>query len=235
MPLNTVLSWIFLSTPSVGRATPVHPPTSPTAAHFYPRPPWGGRPSDGLQRSQPGIFLSTPSVGRATHRGAWHGRAGGISIHALRGEGDSSELKQVEVHQKFLSTPSVGRATSKRPSTSLCTVQISIHALRGEGDMFHDAQLARVFGFLSTPSVGRATQDDRIDIRLIVRFLSTPSVGRATKSSQTLFAGTTFLSTPSVGRATLAKTIGHALNGISIHALRGEGDSRQLSKAWQHR
>ena len=78
----------FLSTPSVGRAT--------------------------LQKQlETGkeIFLSTPSVGRATHPSRHHRRQPGISIHALRGEGDDLFLGRFGQPQ-----------------------HISIHALRGEGD-----------------------------------------------------------------------------------------------------
>ena len=56
-----------------------------------------------------------------------------ISIHALRGEGDSSAMQRcVFVH-------------------------ISIHALRGEGDLIDDSKAFIDLIFQSTPSVGRAT------------------------------------------------------------------------------
>ena len=61
---------IFLSTPSVGRATV---PLKLAAVH--------------LQK-----FLSTPSVGRATHLGNNVRKLHTISIHALRGEGDKTTL-----------------------------------------------------------------------------------------------------------------------------------------------
>ena len=100
-------------------------------------------------------FLSTPSVGRATSRPV-HSRLDQlISIHALRGEGDTviaapSSKTMISIHalrgegdnccwlilpdcSRFLSTPSVGRATF--PLLVYGTRQyISIHALRGEGD-----------------------------------------------------------------------------------------------------
>ena len=80
--------------------------------HFYPRPPWGGRLAILIGCANSAKFLSTPSVGRATDKhhifgGPYRkflstpsvGRATGerrrsrrpvyISIHALRGEGDS--------------------------------------------------------------------------------------------------------------------------------------------------
>ena len=56
--------------------------------NFYPRPPRGGRqtPTSGCP-SRP-EFLSTPSARRATHRRRFPRGVVGISIHALREEGD---------------------------------------------------------------------------------------------------------------------------------------------------
>ena len=79
----------FLSTPSVGRATLTGMPAAWPSGHFYPRPPWGGRPSAFLAAATTGKFLSTPSVGRATHNVGRQGPGIDISIHALRGEGDT--------------------------------------------------------------------------------------------------------------------------------------------------
>ena len=58
-----------------------------------------------------------------------------ISIHALRAEGDSANWLSLRAQSIFLSTPSVRRATWR------CKVckwysEISIHALRAEGDLF---------------------------------------------------------------------------------------------------
>ena len=101
--------------------------------YFYPRPPWGGRHEPLTLEELREIFLSTPSVGRATlirrffygcfsyfyPRPPWGGRhvlefvlrqREGISIHALRGEGDAV-VDYVRIER-----------------------EISIHALRGEGD-----------------------------------------------------------------------------------------------------
>ena len=58
---------------------------------------------------------------------------GRISIHALREEGDRRVARTGGRQKKFLSTPSARRAT---PSTNAfaCFFKISIHALREEGD-----------------------------------------------------------------------------------------------------
>ena len=126
-------------------------------SNFNPRPPWGGR------RRLPASDL----------------RQGKISIHALRGEGDSDIQ------------------TTRRQS------HISIHALRGEGDVAFENDTPVIVAFQSTPSVGRATIDLMRKTEVKDEFQSTPSVGRATKINSTC----------------IAEII------ISIHALRGEGDS----------
>ena len=106
----------FQSTPSVGRATKTLQFQANRKSHFNPRPPWGGRQVSPLCRYVDVLFQSTPSVGRATPYNAdnattgtnfnprppWGGRQGAknapkskreISIHALRGEGDSMRFK----------------------------------------------------------------------------------------------------------------------------------------------
>ena len=102
--------------------------------HFNPRPPWGGRPAQGGRKFKSCKFQSTPSVGRATRpnlfrlqyrrnfnpRPPWGGRPEAsmcpvsrlkISIHALRGEGDTVDGECMPKKFLFQSTPSVGRAT----------------------------------------------------------------------------------------------------------------------------
>ena len=81
--------WLFLSTPSVRRATLHLWPVLRSIRHFYPRPPRGGRlhPFPGFELCQR------------------------ISIHALREEGDWAVNRVLVVAPKFLSTPSARRAT----------------------------------------------------------------------------------------------------------------------------
>ena len=78
-------------------------------------------------------FLSTPSARRATRPAQGGSRQIGISIHALREEGDVTIV--------LLST----------------TAKISIHALREEGDHSYDCAEVVLVEFLSTPSARRAT------------------------------------------------------------------------------
>ena len=58
-----------------------------------------------------------------------------ISIHALRGEGDTHASKSLRFTETFQSTPSVGRATFNVVRVAVQFI-ISIHALRGEGDAY---------------------------------------------------------------------------------------------------
>ena len=105
------ISVLFLSTPSARRATPASRCTFHPTAHFYPRPPRGGRPfwAETVEYTTP--FLSTPSARRATHFKRTSARHNAISIHALREEGDAFGIL-----------------------CSGASIKISIHALREEGD-----------------------------------------------------------------------------------------------------
>ena len=107
------LFWLFLSTPSARRATSRFSLNPNGRQYFYPRPPRGGR--------------------RGFHSCA--GLLFGISIHALREEGD----------------PAAVRAAGPPR-------EISIHALREEGDLCQNAYPDIGDPFLSTPSARRATR-----------------------------------------------------------------------------
>ena len=100
---------------------------------FYPRPPRGGRPWAKRVLTIWGIFLSTPSARRATRQGLLPRSQSGISIHALREEGDVPDCWEVQSDETFLSTPSARRATGLTGAPS------------------------NAEQFLSTPSARRAT------------------------------------------------------------------------------
>ena len=146
----------------------------------------------------------------------------GISIHALREEGDQVSAAHREQHGDFyprpprggrpfrehtqskplifLSTPSARRATQTR-STVTPRARISIHALREEGDQ-HGCR-GRGHCVISIHAL-REEGDYSSGINRVatVLFLSTPSARRATPEHR---------NSPGVHR-------------ISIHALREEGD-----------
>ena len=78
--------------------------------YFYPRPPRGGRLGTAMFPPKLTLFLSTPSARRATEYAGCCYSVAGISIHALREEGD---IRLFPGGLRLL---------------------ISIHALREEGD-----------------------------------------------------------------------------------------------------
>ena len=121
--------------------------------HFYPRPPRGGRLGGGQFYATTDQFLSTPSARRATIQDRPETPKGGISIHALREEGD---------------WPVQG-----------CTRQagISIHALREEGDGVWHCPNCNHRVFLSTPSARRATRRSALSARHPVNFYPRPPRG----------------------------------------------------------
>ena len=105
----------------------------PPGGDFNPRPPRGGRPSASCSCGVLSVFQSTPSARRATPKSKALAVDQGISIHALREEGDrTSRLRPVParnfnprpprggrqppglqhgLHVQFQSTPSARRAT----------------------------------------------------------------------------------------------------------------------------
>ena len=168
--------WLFLSTPSVRRATLHLWPVLRSIRHFYPRPPRGGRPSSTVPCRVITSFLSTPSARRATIPGSRTPYRQSISIHALREEGDSNQLcivvtvHDISIHAlreegdwavnrvlvvapKFLSTPSARRATCAR-CAAVSGGHISIHALREEGDAKSRCKKIRLPYFYPRPPRG---------------------------------------------------------------------------------
>ena len=166
----------FLSTPSARRATFEMLPGLAVAKYFYPRPPRGGRPVICAVSCSAVLFLSTPSARRATgnHRPGPH--PGNISIHALREEGDLTQLLFDFIGHRnfyprpprggrlsrqtasflagtFLSTPSARRATGENDRFCLYC-GISIHALREEGDLMQSRSIAGLPYFYPRPPRG---------------------------------------------------------------------------------
>ena len=145
----------FLSTPSARRATGAVQGRDLRSDDFYPRPPRGGRPTSQKNCRAVSLFLSTPSARRATRRVKGQRPLSGISIHALREEGDPTAYCRCcfcrhfyprpprggrqgavalsMIPTVFLSTPSARRATAAVLPSQIASC-ISIHALREEGD-----------------------------------------------------------------------------------------------------
>ena len=146
-------------------------------------------------------FLSTPSVRRATALPSESAKTQGISIHALRAEGDLRPGCSGRCYSYFYPRPPCG-------GRLLCTVTIARLAPDFYprppcgGRPLPGGIFMRYVEFLSTPSVRRATPDTRAahaPLRISIhalraegdrknpmknpearKFLSTPSVRRAT-------------------------------------------------------
>ena len=78
----------FLSTPSARRATAAVKHPACGALHFYPRPPRGGRPQAVKSANLQIDFYPRPPRGGRPREPCRRDAQSGISIHALREEGD---------------------------------------------------------------------------------------------------------------------------------------------------
>ena len=131
-----------------------------------------------------------------------------ISIHALREEGDLTPDGIFGEGTEFLSTPSARRATFE-DATSTSGGGISIHALREEGDRLNNKTQIFPLKFLSTPSARRATNC----------------------SMQSRKRQRNFYPRPPRGGRQDRERLGRQGQGISIHALREEGDGRKSRRS----
>ena len=204
---NAKATWLcdaaFLSTPSARRATLLHyspghrrfisihalreegdPEWSQTfhpQFDFYPRPPRGGRLTAPFQQADAELFLSTPSARRATAAARRNLVALGISIHALREEGDGRACCFQPASSYFYPRPPRGGRRLHIAGDPVGMV-ISIHALREEGD--RGRQSCRPGGGYFYPRPPRGGRLGRIEApNTNHEFLSTPSARRATRAA----------------------------------------------------
>ncbi len=169
-------------------------------------------------------FLSTPSARRATMEQIRRRINNGISIHALREEGDP-QLRQGQLCRKeFLSTPSARRATHSGGRRGLWLSDFYPRPPRGGRPYQAETRFGRV-KFLSTPSARRATSFASAICSLVI-FLSTPSARRATSTIILIIAIYLYFypRPPRGGRRCILAAQCTVFLCISIHALREEGD-----------
>ena len=153
-------------------------------------------------------FLSTPSARRATERPGVVELARAISIHALREEGDLLVLCKVHHQGDFYPRPPRGG----RPLSS-------------------SVSLCRASNFYPRPPRGgRPYCAEWYGWRRVNFYPRPPRGGRPT-STDIHPAFRVFLSTPSARRATGPESVDGQNCGISIHALREEGDPDILRDA----
>ena len=172
-----------------------------SALNFYPRPPRGGRLGCcGEVHAVNDFYPRPPRGGRHAEVGV-HALAKGISIHALREEGDQAGCPAGRPRRYFYPRPPRGGRlpvyASERGHDS-----ISIHALREEGDVASRTMPAK-------------------PLAISIHALREEGDGIRTSCWLT---GAQFLSTPSARRATPRRQVLSHLRLISIHALREEGD-----------
>ena len=128
----------------------------------------------------------------------------GISIHALREEGDASASSTSTAPPNFYPRPPRGGRPRQRVQ-GLRKGRMSKHAHRGEGGASPTPRRSESNQFLSTPSARRATP-------------------KAVKASVTMSISIHALREEGDRRLGAAAQVGE---GISIHALREEGDELQ--------
>ena len=111
----------------------------------------------------------------------------------------------------------------------ICAGSVSTHALREEGDRGGGRYAGRRVHFNPRPPRGGRPYWP-VALCGTELFQSTPSARRATSAGQQVPPESQYFNPrPPRGGRRLAKIIGHALNAISIHALREEGDIAALS------
>ena len=216
--------------------------------NFYPRPPRGGRPQTARPRCpcERNFYPRPPRGGRRLCRGRGASSCG-ISIHALREEGDifcfagAYSVNSISIH-------ALREEGDKIWGMGNVIIAISIHALREEGDAPKETKASCQFyfyprpprggrlsimgsgqgakKFLSTPSARRATSQRLLPLCPALYFYPRPPRGGRRPTRTTTSAAIGFLSTPSARRATLLSGYGRVRDDISIHALREEGDRR---------
>ena len=150
-----------------------------------------------------------------------------ISIHALREEGDTSSVSLAAAAFYFYPRPPRGGRPIGVPGASMFK-PISIHALREEGD--RAAEILDPDHRISIHAL-REEGDGAASMRFPLRAYFYPRPPRGGRRFVEFFIGklAEFLSTPSARRATKAQDLKRAIELISIHALREEGDGCAFS------
>ena len=190
----------FLSTPSARRATRGMRRYCCPRTYFYPRPPRGGRPGIRPALSALRYFYPRPPRGGRPLYGAARQGVRGISIHALREEGDGVQVSRCHLLGNFYPRPPRGgRRDTKAafaPSHEFLSTPSARRATR-QMELFEEME-----EFLSTPSARRATSRVLISCVRTGNFYPRPPRGGRPLLSLPSFALMLFLSTPSARRAT---------------------------------
>ena len=220
--------------------------TSP-GIYFYPRPPRGGRPFPNRWKISTHLFLSTPSARRATMVtvAAKSGLLIFLSTPSAR-RATACTTASTRPSTDFYPRPPRGGRRGRRSRRSPHR-EISIHALREEGDALRvssntaskyfyprpprggrhlvGVNLSSLQDFYPRPPRGGRPMETCQIWRPIIYFYPRPPRGGRPGTNQAICQlGYQFLSTPSARRATGVRRLDGKAHGISIHALREEGD-----------
>ncbi len=173
--------------------------------YFNPRPPWGGRQEQRTNLNLKEKFQSTPSVGRAT----------------------TSRRPRATTISRFQSTPSVGRATVTGETDSDLVIDFNPRPPWGGRRYRRKISCLNCHFNPRPPWGGRPAQGGRKFKSC--KFQSTPSVGRATRPNLfRLQYRRNFNPRPPWGGRPEASMCPVSRLKISIHALRGEGDCKNI-------
>ena len=244
----------FLSTPSARRATCRLRQRQDWETNFYPRPPRGGRPQTARPRCpcERNFYPRPPRGGRRLCRGRGASSCG-ISIHALREEGDifcfagAYSVNSISIH-------ALREEGDKIWGMGNVIIAISIHALREEGDAPKETKASCQFyfyprpprggrlsimgsgqgakKFLSTPSARRATSQRLLPLCPALYFYPRPPRGgRRYTVINEMEVFLYFYPRPPRGGRRLSAAVAVSAFAISIHALREEGDHRTARTA----
>ncbi len=192
----------FLSTPSARRATAGAGRQSWLQGYFYPRPPRGGRLCDDRRRNRPdGISIHALREEGDHRTPSRRHLCQLISIHALREEGDFIAVAKTRCFYYFYPRPPRGGRRTIPTKRPFWNGYFYPRPPRG-GRHVKQEGLTLTFPFLSTPSARRATPGhsgyelERRD------FYPRPPRGGRRAARIAAYKGWVFLSTPSARRAT---------------------------------
>ena len=147
----------FLSPPSARRATRLPLRHKGEQIYFYPRPPRGGRLRPPAPCCPGRYFYPRPPRGGRHPGGLGDHQKVGISIPALREEGDPAVPATRSASSYFYPRPPRGGRLSWPSKEAVPRRHISIPALREEGDTVYMRGCKVDSEFLSPPSARRAT------------------------------------------------------------------------------
>ena len=173
---------------------------------------------------KPVVFQSTPSGGKATADPPEIAPPASVSIHAFRGEGDLRAVTFGLTCTRFNPRLPGGR----RPGYAASAASVRGFNPRLPGGRRRGSRLHFHSRCGFNPRLPGGRRPTRLCTSICsTRFQSTPSGGKATMVRSHVSLSLEFQSTPSGGKATGDVHLTVYRAHVSIHAFRGEGDSKE--------